>query len=105
MVDVQLPTMAWSDRSTPGSRHTELEADQAILLERLKMSSRAETPPRATVADIMEQLLYPDAVVVPDLGHDQRRKIKPASVFSDPSSRRKSGHASETMRKSRSTSA
>ena len=34
------------------SRYTEPEADQAILLQRLKMSLPAQPPPRITAADV-----------------------------------------------------
>jgi transposase len=52
MVDVQLPTT--DGRTVILSRYTEPEADQAILLQRLKMSLPAQTPPRVTAADITE---------------------------------------------------
>jgi transposase len=49
MVDVYLPTT--DGRAVILSRYTEPEADQAILLQRLKMSLPAQPPPRVT-ADV-----------------------------------------------------
>ena len=49
MVDVYLPT---TDGRAVLSRYTEPEADQAILLQRLKMSLLAQPPPRFTTADV-----------------------------------------------------
>ena len=46
MVDVYLPTT--DGRAVILSRYTEPEADQAILLQRLKMSLPAQPPPRVT---------------------------------------------------------
>src|SRR6202023_3123502 len=50
MVDVYLPTT--DGRAVILSRYTEPEADQAILLQRLKMSLPAQPPPRITAADV-----------------------------------------------------
>ena len=50
MVDVQLPTT--DGRTVILSRYTEPEADQAILLQRLKISLPAQSPPRVLVADV-----------------------------------------------------
>ena len=50
MVDVYLPTT--DGRAVILSRYTEPEADQAILLQRLKMSLLAQPPPRFTTADV-----------------------------------------------------
>ncbi len=50
MVDVQLPTT--DGRTVILSRYTELEVDQAILLQRLKMSLPAQSPPRVLAADV-----------------------------------------------------
>jgi hypothetical protein len=50
MVDVYLPTT--DGRAVILSRYTEPEADQAILLQRLKMSLPAQPPPRVTAADV-----------------------------------------------------
>ncbi len=46
MVDVHLPTT--DGRAVVLSRYTEPEADQAILLQRLKISLPAQPPPRIT---------------------------------------------------------
>src|SRR5271170_6253974 len=50
MVDVQLPTT--DGRIVILSRYTEPEADQAILLQRLKISLPAQPPPRVIAADV-----------------------------------------------------
>ena len=50
MVDVQLPTT--DGRIVMLSRYTEPEADQAILLHRLKICLPAQSPPRVLPADI-----------------------------------------------------
>jgi hypothetical protein len=50
MVDVHLPTT--DGRTVILSRYTEPDADQAILLQRLKMSLPAQSPPGATAVDI-----------------------------------------------------
>jgi hypothetical protein len=50
MVDVQLPTT--DGRTVILSRYTEPEVDQAILLQRLKISLPAQSPPRVLVADV-----------------------------------------------------
>ena len=50
MVDVQLPTT--DGRTVILSRYTEPEGDQAILLQRLKISLPAQSPPRVLVADV-----------------------------------------------------
>jgi transposase len=50
MVDVQLPTT--DGRTVVLSRYTEPEADQAILLQRLKISLPAQSPPRVLPADV-----------------------------------------------------
>jgi hypothetical protein len=52
MVDVYLPTT--DGRAVILSRYTEPEADQAILLQRLKMSLPAQPPPRVTAADVVK---------------------------------------------------
>jgi hypothetical protein len=50
MVDVELPTT--DGRTIVFSRHTEPEADQAILLQQLKLSLPAQPPPRITAAEV-----------------------------------------------------
>jgi transposase len=50
MVDVQLPTT--DGRTVILSRYTEPEADQAILLQRLKISLPAQPPPRVVLPDV-----------------------------------------------------
>ena len=50
MVDVQLPTT--DGRTVILSRYSEPEADQAILLQRLKISLPAQLPPRVVAADV-----------------------------------------------------
>ena len=50
MVDVRLPTT--DGRTVILSRYTEPEADQAILLQRLKISLPAQPPPRVLAADV-----------------------------------------------------
>ncbi len=50
MVDVHLPTT--NGRAVILSRYTEPDADQAILLQRLKMSLPAQPPPRIAPADV-----------------------------------------------------
>jgi transposase len=50
MVDVHLPTT--DGRAVLLSRYTEPDADQAILLQRLKMSLPAQPPPRITSVDV-----------------------------------------------------
>ena len=50
MVDVYLPTT--DGRAVILSRYTEPEADQAILLQRLKIGLPAQPPPRVTAADV-----------------------------------------------------
>jgi len=50
MVDVQLPTT--DGRTVILSRYSEPEADQAILLQRLKISLPAQPPPRVVAADV-----------------------------------------------------
>ena len=50
MVDLFIPTT--DGRAVILSRYTEPEADQAILLRRLKMSLPAQPPPRVTAADV-----------------------------------------------------
>jgi hypothetical protein len=47
---VYLPTT--DGRAVILSRHTEPEADQAILLQRLKMSLPVQLPPGVTAADV-----------------------------------------------------
>ena len=49
MVDVHLPTT--DGRTVVLSRYTDPEADQAILLQQLKISLPAQPPPRITSAD------------------------------------------------------
>ena len=65
MVDVQLPTT--DGRTVILSRYTEPEADQAILLQRLKISLPAQPPPRVTPADFRVSMTAPP--VVPTLRH------------------------------------
>jgi hypothetical protein len=50
MVDVHLPTT--DGRTVVLSRYTEPEADQAILLQRLKMDLPDQPPPRVIVTDV-----------------------------------------------------
>ena len=50
MVDVQLPTT--DGRTVILSRYTEPEVDQAILLQRLKISLPAQPPPRVIAAGV-----------------------------------------------------
>jgi transposase len=50
MVDLELPTT--DGRTIVLSRYTEPEADQAILLQQLKLSLPAQPPPRITVAEV-----------------------------------------------------
>jgi len=50
MVDVYLPTT--DGRAVILSRYNRTEADQAILLQRLKMSLPAQPPPRVTATDV-----------------------------------------------------
>ena len=50
MVDVQLPTT--DGRTVILSRYTEPEVDQAILLQRLKITLPAQSPPRILVPDV-----------------------------------------------------
>jgi transposase len=50
MVDVELPTT--DGRTIVFSRDTEPEADQAILLQQLKLSLPAQPPPRITAAEV-----------------------------------------------------
>jgi hypothetical protein len=50
MVDVELPTT--DGRTVMLSRYTEPEADQALLLQQLRLSLPAQPPPRITAADI-----------------------------------------------------
>ena len=50
MVDVELPTT--DGRTIVFSRHTEPEADQAILLQQLKLGLPAQPPPRITAAEV-----------------------------------------------------
>ena len=50
MVDVELPTT--DGRTIVFSRYTEPEADQAILLQQLKLSLPAQPPPRITAAEV-----------------------------------------------------
>ena len=50
MVDVELPTT--DGRTIVLSRYTEPEADQAILLQPLKLSLPAQPPPRITAAEV-----------------------------------------------------
>jgi transposase len=52
MVDVHLPTT--DGRAVLLSRYTEPDADQAILLQRLKMSLPAQPPPRITSVDVAQ---------------------------------------------------
>jgi len=47
---VHLPTT--DGRTVILSRYTEPDADQALLLQRLKMSLPAQSPPRVTAHDI-----------------------------------------------------
>ena len=53
MVDVQLPTT--DGRTVILSRYTEPEVDQAILLQRLKISLPAQPPPKVIAADVPNQ--------------------------------------------------
>ena len=50
MIDVQLPTT--DGRTVILSRYTEPEVDQAVLLQQLKISLPAQSPPRVLVADV-----------------------------------------------------
>jgi hypothetical protein len=50
MVDVHLPTT--DGRTVILSRYTEPEMDQAILLQRLKISLPAQPPPRVAAGDV-----------------------------------------------------
>jgi hypothetical protein len=50
MVDVHLPTT--DGRTVVLSRYTEPAADQAILLQQLKISLPAQPPPRITAAGV-----------------------------------------------------
>jgi len=50
MVDVQLPTT--DGRTVILSRYTQPEVDQAVLLQRLKISLPAQPPPRVIAADV-----------------------------------------------------
>ena len=50
MVDVHVPTT--DGRMIVLSRYTEPEADQALLLQQLKISLPAQPPPRITATDI-----------------------------------------------------
>ena len=50
MVDVQLPTT--DGRTVILSRYTEPEVDQAVLLQRLKISLPAQSPPRVLIPDV-----------------------------------------------------
>jgi hypothetical protein len=50
MVDVQLPTT--DGRTVILSRYTEPEVDQAVLLQQLKISLPAQSPPRVLVLDV-----------------------------------------------------
>ena len=50
MVDVHLPTT--DGRTVLLSRYTEPEADQAILLQRLKMSLPDQPPPRVIASNV-----------------------------------------------------
>jgi len=50
MVDVHLPTT--DGRTVMLLRYTEPEADQAILLQQLKLSLPAQPPPRITARDV-----------------------------------------------------
>ena len=50
MVDVQLPTT--DGRTVILSRYTEPQADQAILLQSLKMVLPDQPPPRVIAADV-----------------------------------------------------
>ena len=50
MVDVHLPTT--DGRAVILSRYTEPDADQALLLQRLKISLPAQPPPRVTAGDV-----------------------------------------------------
>ncbi len=50
MVDVHLPTT--DGRTVILSRYTEPDADQALLLQRLKISLPAQPPPRVTAGDV-----------------------------------------------------
>ena len=50
MVDVQLPTT--DGRTVILSRYTEPEVDQAILLQRMKITLPAQSPPRVLVPDV-----------------------------------------------------
>src|SRR5208283_4904430 len=52
MVDVHLPTT--DGRTIVLSRYTEPEADQAILLQLLKISLPAQPPPRITATDVSD---------------------------------------------------
>jgi len=52
MVDVHLPTT--DGRTIVLSRYTEPEADQAILLQQLKISLPAQPPPRITATDVSD---------------------------------------------------
>ena len=51
MVDVQLPTT--DGRIVTLSRYTEPEADQAIVLQQLKISLPAQPPPKITSAEVL----------------------------------------------------
>ena len=50
MVDVQLPTT--DGRTVILSRYTEPDVDQAVLLQRLKITLPAQSPPRILVPDV-----------------------------------------------------
>ena len=50
MVDVQLPTT--DGRTVILSRYTEPQVDQALLLQRLKISLPAQPPPRVLATDV-----------------------------------------------------
>ena len=52
MLDVHLPTT--DGRTIVLSRYTEPEADQAILLQLLKISLPAQPPPRITATDVAD---------------------------------------------------
>ncbi len=54
MVDLYPPTT--DGRAVVLSRYTEPEADQAMLLQRLKMSLPAQPPPRVTADDVAKSL-------------------------------------------------
>jgi hypothetical protein len=68
MVDVHLPTT--DGRTAVLSRYTEPEADEAILLQRLKMILPPQPPPRVIAADVRKP--YNTTRCGADLGRSPR---------------------------------